>query len=299
MMYMLWRQTVRNLKIYFKDKANVFFSLLASLIVLGLYLLFLKDTQVDALLSALEAQGAEGGKDTVRAFADAWMLSGVLSCACITVPLCVSGVIVQDKRRGICDDLRASPVPEWLPPAAYFCSVVLAGVLLALVVLAVCLVWLAAAGSWFLTAADVFALLGNVLLSVLSSSMLLVFVVGFLRSEGAFTGLNVILGTVIGFLIGAYMPLSMFPQGVRYFTLFVPGSYSAGIFRHFFLRGALEELSSLSAPFADALAEQYATELDFFGTTLGAGAMALVLAGTAVLFAAANLAAAAVRTARR
>ena len=68
---------------------------------------------------------------------------------------------------------------------------------------------------------------------------------------------------------------------------------------HAFLRGALEELSSLSAPFADALAEQYATELDFFGTTLGAGAMALVLAGTAVLFAVANLAAAAVRTARR
>ena len=41
MMYMLWRQTVRNLKIYFKDKANVFFSLLASLIGLGRYLVFL------------------------------------------------------------------------------------------------------------------------------------------------------------------------------------------------------------------------------------------------------------------
>ena len=39
--YALWLLTRRNLKIFLKDKANVFFSLLAPLIVLALYVLFL------------------------------------------------------------------------------------------------------------------------------------------------------------------------------------------------------------------------------------------------------------------
>ena len=36
----LWQMTLRNLKIFLKDKANIFFSLLCPLIVLALYVLF-------------------------------------------------------------------------------------------------------------------------------------------------------------------------------------------------------------------------------------------------------------------
>ena len=295
-MHMLLRQTARNLKIFLKDKANIFFSLLAPLIVLGLYVLFLGRTQTDALLSALKNAGFAGGEDEIRAFADCWMLSGVMASACITVPLCACGVMVQDKNRGICADLAASPVPSWLAPAAYFLSVVAAGLVICTVVLAICLVWLAVSGSWALSATQAFGLLGNLILSVLSSSTLLVFVVGFLRTEGAFTGLNVILGTMIGFLIGAYMPVSMFPKSIQYFTLIVPGSYSAGIFRNCFMNGALDRIAdNISPQFADALIEQYALKLDFFGRPIGVYVMAAVLAASVLIFAAANLIAALLR----
>lgn len=289
-MRMLWRQTIRNLKVFVKDKANIFFALLAPLIVLGLYILFLGKTQTDALLEALKSMGITDAGEEVRSFADCWMLSGVMASAGVTVPLCACGVMVQDATRGIRNDLLASPVPRWMPSAAYFLSVVLAGFLIGLAVLVLCLGWLALSGSWFLTALEVLGLVGLLLLSVLSSSTLLVFVVSFFRTEGAFTGLNVILGTVIGFLIGAYMPLSMFPRGVQYVTLFVPGSYSAALFRNLFLNGALENISqNVSAAFADSLAEQFTLRLDAFGTELSPAVMAIILAGTVLLFAAANL----------
>lgn len=289
-MRMLWRQTIRNLKIFVKDKANIFFALLAPLIVLGLYILFLGKTQTDALLEALKSMGITDAGEEVRSFADCWMLSGAMASAGVTVPLCACGVMVQDATRGIRNDLLASPVPRWMPSAAYFLSVVLAGFLIGLAVLVLCLGWLALSGSWFLTALEVLGLVGLLLLSVLSSSTLLVFVVSFFRTEGAFTGLNVILGTVIGFLIGAYMPLSMFPKGVQYVTLFVPGSYSAALFRNLFLNGALENISqNVSAAFADSLAEQFTLRLDAFGTELSPAVMAIILAGTVLLFAAANL----------
>ena len=42
-----YRLTVRNLKLFLKDKMQVFFSLLAPLIVLFLYVAFLGDVQMD------------------------------------------------------------------------------------------------------------------------------------------------------------------------------------------------------------------------------------------------------------
>ena len=254
-MYMLLQQTRRNLKIFLKDKANIFFSLLSPLIVLALYVLFLGRVQADGILASLEETGllTAAAEEGVQAFCDAWMLAGCLSCACITVPLCACGLSVQ----------------------------------VSLAVLAVSFVWLAASGSWFLSIADVFGCLGALLLSVLSSSTLLTLLVRFVRSEGAFTGLNVIVGTVVGFLIGAYMPVSYFPKGVQYFTLFIPGSYSAGLFRNLIMGGSLDRLSETVAPqFAESLAEEFSLTFDFFGAEISAGGMAAVLAGTVVLFAA-------------
>lgn len=290
MMYALARLTARNWKVFVKDRANVFFALLAPLIVLALYVLFLGRIQVDGLLASLEEAGVVPSaetEDAVRAFCDSWMLAGSVSCACITVPLCACGIMVTDRTRGISADLRAAPLAGWVPPAAYFLSVVAAGLAIGAVVLAVCFVWLAAAGAWFLTAADVFGCIGTLLLSVLSSSALLVFVVGFIRSQGAFTGLNIIFGTVVGFLIGAYMPVSYFPQGVQYFTLFIPGSYTAGLFRNFMMGGALDNIAeTLSPVFAESLRAEFSLTFDFFGAELGMPAMALVLAACTVLFAA-------------
>lgn len=284
-MNMLLCMVSRNLKIFLKDKANIFFSLLCPLIVLALYVLFLGKIQVDNLNAALAEMNVSGAESAVQAFCDSWMLAGALSSACITVPLCACGVMVQDKRRGIVNDLAASPVPAWLAPASYFLSVAAAGLVICTGVMLLAFGWLAVSGSWCLSVADVFAAFGVMVLSVVSSSALLVFVVGFLKSEGAFTGVNVILGTVVGFLIGAYMPLSMFPEGIQYFTAFIPGTHSAALMRNFIMGGALDEIAALSSPeFAAGLSEEFSFELNFFGNAVPPAVMAAVVAGAAVLF---------------
>lgn len=290
-MNMLLQMAGRNLKIFLKDKANIFFSLLTSIIVLGLYVLFLGKMQTDGINESLAAMGIAGAEKEVRAFCDSWMISGVLASACITVPLCACGIMVQDKKRGIVNDLSASPVPDWLAPASYFVSVAAAGLILCSVVFALGLGWLAVTGSWCLAAADVFASLGVMVLSVLCSTALLVFLVGFIGTEGAFTGLNVILGTVIGFLIGAYMPLALMPEGIQYFSAFVPGSHTAGLFRNFIMGGALDRLGAVSSEaFAAGLREQFSFELNFFGQAVTPAAMAVVLAAVTVVFVAVLLA---------
>lgn len=280
----LIRLTERNVKVFIKDRANVFFSMLAPLIVLVLYVLFIGRMQSDGIIASLAEYGVSAD-DAVRAFSDSWMLSGVMATSCITVPLCACSTMVYDKNRGVSADFAASPIPAWLPSAAYFLSVVAAGLIICLIVLCVCFGWLAISGSWLLSVGDVFACIGVTVLSVLSSSTLLVFVIGFIRSEGAFTGLNVIIGTVTGFLIGAYIPISNFPAAVQYVTLFVPGSYSAALFRTFFMDGAVEEMAQAVSPqFAEGLADSFSVRLNFFGEPLATGWAAVILAGTVFLF---------------
>ena len=172
--------------------------------------------------------GVTGAEAEVKGFCDSWMITGVMACACITVALCASGVAVTDRSRGILADVMASPLPGWKFTAGYILAVALIASAVSLVVLAICFVYLAALGSWYLSVSDVFGCVGVTLLSVLSSTAVVSLIVSFVRTEGAFSGVNIIIGTVVGFLIGAYMPISTFPKAVQTVTLFIPGSYSAG-----------------------------------------------------------------------
>lgn len=292
----LWLITLRNIKIYLKDKANIFFSLLSPVIILVLYLLFIGKLQTDGLTQALAEIGVTGAEAEVKGFCDSWMITGVMACACITVALCASGVAVTDRSRGILADVMASPLPGWKFTAGYILAVALIASAVSLVVLAICFVYLAALGSWYLSVSDVFGCVGVTLLSVLSSTAVVSLIVSFVRTEGAFSGVNIIIGTVVGFLIGAYMPISTFPKAVQTVTLFIPGSYSAGLFRQFFMGGALERLSgAVPAAFVEELAKQYSMTYDFFGMEITGAGMAWILAGSVLLFAGANLAVMAVK----
>jgi len=154
MIYTVYRLVQRNIKIYLKDKANVFFSLLSPLIILGLYILFIGKLQIDALNATLDEIKVTDADKAVRAFCDSWMISGVMACACITVALCSSGVMIQDKQRGISSDVLASPLPKWVTLISYVIAVAIVSFVICMIVLAICFIYLAAIGNWYFTALD-------------------------------------------------------------------------------------------------------------------------------------------------
>ena len=65
---------IRNLKLYFKDKGAVFFSLLGVLIVIGLYILFLGDTFTDSLKEFYKPENIMSG----------WTMAGLLAITTLT-----------------------------------------------------------------------------------------------------------------------------------------------------------------------------------------------------------------------
>lgn len=283
---LIYQLTRRNIKIFLKDRAGVFFSLLAPLIVLVLYLLFLGRIQTDAVSATLEEIGFVGLDKQIKAFCDSWMLAGVMTVSCITVSLSAYMGMVQDKTRGITADRMASPVPKWTVTLSYIIANVIVTFFICLIAIAVAFVYLAASKAWFLSAGDAFAIIGIMLLSVISASSLCVLIASLFKTDNAFSGFIAITSSAIGFLVGAFMPITMFPKPIAYLTLFLPGSYSGGLFRNFFMNGALGQLP---AEVADSLAKNYSMNFDFFGTTIGPSVMLYILLGITLVFVLVNV----------
>lgn len=277
---------LRNAKIFFKDKATVFFSLLSPLIVLILYILFLGDMQLNSLNDAFAGSGVS--EKSLKAFVDSWMLAGVMSVACITVSFSAFNSMIRDRESGVLADAMASPVKRWVMTGGYFVYNFIVTFAICLIVLIIAFIYLAIIG-WYLSVSDVFALIGTMIISILSSALVGSVICTFLKTtnaHGAFVG---ILSAAIGFLCGAFMPLSIFPKAVQYIVLFVPGTYSAGMFRNLFMNGALNEIAVIAPQAAEAVRSDYSMELDFFGAKIGLGVMAGILAATIIIFAAINV----------
>lgn len=265
----------RSLKIFLKDKASVFFSLLAPLIVLGLYLLFLGDIQTDGIKAAFE--GASIEEKSLKNFVDAWMLAGVVSVACVTVSFSVQGITVQDREKGVLNDMLASPISRGIIDISYLISNFVVTLCICLIVLAVAFVYVAITG-WALSFVDVVLLIALTIMSVLSASIISTLVGLAFRTSSQHSAFVGIISAVIGFVMGAFMPLSAFPKGVQYVTLFVPATYSAALYRNLFMRGALEKIDAVLPGAGNGLKDSFSMELNFFGKTIGTDMQAVIFA---------------------
>ena len=101
--------TLRNIKLYFKDKMTFLISLITPLILLVLFIAFLKSTYEDSILSII--QGFDLDQSLIDAFTGGWLFSSVLATSCITVAFC-SGMMVIDKINRANIDFMVSPVKK-------------------------------------------------------------------------------------------------------------------------------------------------------------------------------------------
>ena len=187
----------RNLKLFLKDGMSVFFSLLSPLIILILYILFLRDVQMDAVLGAFG--NAPVDRELLETFVDNWMLAGVISVACVTVSFSAQSITIKDREDGILADLMAAPVKRGVLSAAYLISNLLITVSICAFVLAVSFVF-AAGGEWTLSVGDAFSIIGWMMLSAAGAATLSTLICGALKTSaqhGAATG---IMSAAIGFL---------------------------------------------------------------------------------------------------
>ena len=220
----------RNLLVFFKDKASVFFSLLSVFIIIGMYALFLGDVWTSSMS---DIPGA-------RNLMDCWIVAGLIAVTSVTTTMGAFGAMVEDKSKKIVKDIRSSPLPRVSIAGGYILSAFVIGVIMCVVALALCQLYLLSGGGTLFTGIQLLKIFGLILLSTFSNTALVLFFVSFFQSNNAFSIASTIIGTVIGFLTGIYIPIGQLPEGVQTVIKLFPPSHSALLLRQVMMEDAFK-----------------------------------------------------------
>jgi multidrug/hemolysin transport system permease protein len=206
--------------------------MLSVFITFGLYILFLGD---------MMANNYSQYGDT-RFLMDSWIMAGIVGVTSISTTLGAYGIMIDDEARFVLKDLYSAPLKRRTIAAGYIVSSFVIGVIMCAISLVCAELYIVSGGGELLSALTVLKIFGIMLLAVLSSSALILFIVSFLRSQSAFGVASTIIGTIIGFLCGIYIPIGVLPEGVQAVIKFFPPAHAVTLFRNLMMEAPMKEL---------------------------------------------------------
>lgn len=275
--------TRRNCRLFFKDKGMFFSSLITPIILLVLYATFLAKIYRDSFVNAVPPGLVSDS--LIDATVAAQLISSLLAVICVTVAFCANLISINDKASGAIRDLTVTPVRRSALAVGYFAAAAIVTLIVTLTTFAVCLIYLAFIG-WYMSVADVFLLLLDVLLLTLFGTALSSCVNFGLSTNGQASAVGTIVSAGYGFICGAYMPMSGFGTGLQRVLSFLPGTYGTCLIRNHAMAGVLREMRD-TAGFPDEVLEGIRDSIDcnlsFFGTQVTLPAMYLILTGATLL----------------
>lgn len=269
----------RNIKMFFKDKGMVLSSLITPLILILLYVTFLRNVYVDSFNSAVEAVGIVVDNKYIDGFVYGWLFSSLLAVSGVTVSFCSNLLMVQDKVTGAIKDLKISPVNRTKIAFAYYIASCSVSMIIVLIEAAVGFVIMAATG-WFLSVLDVLQILLGIFLLVNFGTALSSIIHHFLSTQGQMSAVGTLVSSVYGFICGAYMPISQFGEGLQTILTFLPGTYATVFIRNGYERGVLSALSSecnFPEEVITNMSKNFDISISFFGSSISPLACGLIL----------------------
>ncbi len=271
----------RNLRIFFRDRLNVFFSLLSGIILFLLYTLFLARLQTQGL----KAQFPSASEASVSAFVDSWMFAGIVLLTAVSAGLGALSVIVEDRQSGRFLDFLVAPVRRFPLVLGYMVAAFVVSVAMSFVILAISILYLGFVDGLWLGPDRIAAAAGLLVLVCLAFTALAAFVVSFVRTSGAFSALATIVGTAMGFVAGAYIPVGQLPDAVADVIAALPFGQAAMLLRGPFTDASLPAMTAGEpAALVDGMRAFYGIDLSVGDVAVTTWFAVLALVAIAVLF---------------
>lgn len=276
--------TKRNVKLFFKDKAMFFTSLITPMILLVLYMTFLAKVYRDSFAAAVP-DGLELDAKLVNGMVGGEILSSILAVCCVTVAFCSNLLMVNDKVSGARKDLLISPTKKSTFALSYYVATLFSTLIISVIATLACFVYVACQG-WYLSFVDVLLVFLDVFLLTMFGTALSSCVNVFLSTNGQASAVGTIVSAGYGFICGAYMPISSFGTGLQTVLGFLPGTYGTSLLRNHALAGVFREMANQHYPadVIEKIKDSVDCNLYFFENKVSIGAMYGILIGSIVLF---------------
>lgn len=281
----------RNLRIYLRDRSAVFFSLLSMLIVVVLMLVFLGDMNVESITDLLTEYAlgtAEDNDKNAQLLVLLWTIGGVLCVNGVTVTTMTLSIMINDAARGRLNSFRTAPISRVSLALGYILSSWAASVFICIITLAAGEIFAAASGAQLPSAAGQLGLVGAIALNSFTYAGVMYFAASLVKTEGAWSGFATLIGTLVGFIGGIYLPIGTLPEAVQTVLKCLPTIYGCSLFRGILTESALAQtFEGAPAQLVSEYSEAMGITLYFGENEVGTGWQLAILAGYGIIFTAA------------
>lgn len=248
----MWAFISRILKVYFRDKTAVFFSLLSSFIIIGLYILFLGDTYTS------EFNHITG----VRQLMDLWLMAGLLATSSVSTTIAVFGIMINDRVKKIYKDFYCTPIQKYKLSIGYLLAAIIVGFILSLITLLFAQIYILVDGGNMFDFIMYMKIICALIVNVIMNGSMMFFIASFFYSHTAFSTATSLIGTLIGFLTGIYLPIGSLPDIIQWIIRIFPTTHSAALLKQIMMEPYIHQV------FVHVPKEFIVDFKEYFGITL-------------------------------
>ncbi|HAK1426000.1 TPA: ABC transporter permease, partial [Listeria monocytogenes] len=173
---------------------------------------------------------------------------------------------------------------RWRIVISYIVSGLVASFLLSVITLFVGEMYIWLTGGEFLPFESWIRLIGIILINVLCCSSIMFFIASLVKKASAFSSVSTIVGTVIGFIAGIYLPIGSLPAAVQTAMKCFPFTYGASTIREIMTKEPLKEVFAGNTGAMDATKEMIGITIYWGDKTVTTGLSLLILSAFAVVF---------------
>lgn len=262
----LLRLIKRNILVYVRDRSNVFFSLLSMLIIIGLMVVFLGKMNADEVVNLLKQYGgtrdAAADREHAEQLVILWTLAGIVVVNSITITLSMVGIMVEDEAEKRLSSFFVAPVKRGVFVLSYVFAAFIMGIIMCVLTVVIGEAYIGLTGGTILSAATLGKVLLYILINVFTSATMVFLIANFIHSQSAFGAVSTIIGTLVGFLAGIYLPMGMLPDKVQNVLKCFPLLHGCSLMRAIFTEDILK------TTFTDCPPELISGYKEYMGITI-------------------------------
>lgn len=279
-MNVIYNLVKRNMINYFYDKTSIFFSMLSVFLLILVYVLFLGQLQVNTVI---EEVGDIAGIDGLI---NSWLVTGLIVTSSVTVPMATMSDIVTDRENKVFQDFYVAPIKRSAIVFAYLISSVIIGVMMATLTFLLGMIYVGVTSGIWISVFSIFQMFVVIILSSTLFASLSFVVLSFVKTTSAAGTINTLIGTMIGFFAGIYVPFGVFSSAfLRQILEVNPAAQVVTLLRSIMMTPYLDivfegaPLSSL-----EGYKEAYGVTTTFFGNSISGLTIGLFIVGWIIIF---------------
>ncbi len=276
----------RNLKVFLRNRSAVFFSFLSIIIIIGLYALFLGKEQVDNISNMINTSGGSPiNTNDIAWLVNSWLMAGLISVNTVTTTLGTYGIIINDIEYERNKDFLSSPIKRSHVVLGYIISSWIITTVFSVVGFFLVEFFVLTQGGQMLSFMQTVETLIIIVLSVITFSAVLFYIITFIKTSNAYSTFSTMIGTLIGFLAGIYVPPGVLPKFAKSVISLFPVSYSASMLRRIFTSEPLQKVfNNASSTTLNDYKVFWGIKLMFGKTELGWSFMIIALILIGIIF---------------